>query len=92
MSCYHGEAEPTCDLIIVIIPLLHLGLSSSKVRADKADAGGVEQQANGHTPFIARGPTHSSFYSINSNIPGKSIECPSVPINKIQKESFLIRT
>lgn len=82
-SYYHREAEPTCDLIIIIIPLLHLGLSCSKVRADKADAGSVEQQTDGHTPFIACGPAHSSFYSINCNIPGKGIECPSVTIHKI---------
>lgn len=82
---YHREAEPTCDFTIVIIPLLHLRLSSSKVGADKTDAGRVEQQADGHTPFIARGPAHSSFDSINSHVPGKGIKCPSAVIHFLCK-------
>lgn len=81
-SLYHGEAEPTCDLTVVVVPLLHLGLSCSKVGADEADAGRVEQQADGHTPFIARGPAHSRFYCVDCNIPGKGIECSSVSIQE----------
>lgn len=76
---YHGEAESASDLTVVIVPLLHLRLTSSKVRADKADASRVEQQSNGHTSFIACGPTHSSFYSINSDIPGKGINGNELP-------------
>lgn len=69
---YHGEAESACDLIVVIVPLLDLRLTGSKVGADEADASGVEKQANGHTSFIACGSTHSRFYSIDSNIPEKA--------------------
>lgn len=84
---YHGEAESACDLTVVIVPFLDLWLTSSKVGADKADASGVEQQANGHTSFIASSPTHSSFYSIDSNIPGKGIEWQSVSIHVIYRIS-----
>lgn len=70
---YHGEAESACDLIIVIVPLLDLRLTGSKVGADEADASGVEKQANGHTSFIACSSTHSRFYSIDSNIPEKAL-------------------
>lgn len=38
---------------------------------DEADARRVEQQADGHASFIACGATHSSFYSIDGNIPEK---------------------
>lgn len=68
---YHREAESARDLIIVVVSFLDLWLASSKVGADEADAGGVEQQTDGYTSFIACSPAHSSLYSIYSNIPGK---------------------
>lgn len=79
-SSYHGEGESACNLAVVVIPLLDLWLASSKVGADEADAGSVEQQADGHTSFIACSSAHSGFYSINSNIPWKCIEWQSVTI------------
>lgn len=36
---------------------------------DEADAGGVEQQADGHASFVACGTAHPGFHSINSDIP-----------------------
>lgn len=40
--------------------------------ADEADARGVEQQADGHASFIARGAAHPGFYSIHSNVPERA--------------------
>lgn len=68
---YHGEGESACDLAVVVIPLLDLWLAGCKVGADEADAGGMEEQADGHTSFVACGPAHASLDSINSNVPGK---------------------
>lgn len=65
----HGETESASDLIVVVVPLLNLRLAGSEVGADEADAGGVEQQADGHTSFITSGPAHSSFHCIYRDIP-----------------------
>jgi len=68
---YHGEGESARDLAVVVVPLLDLRLAGGKVGADEADAGGVEEQADGHASFIARSPAHPGFHSIHGNIPGK---------------------
>ena len=41
--------------------------------AEEADAGGVEQQADGHTPFIASGSAHSGFDRIHGDVPESHI-------------------
>lgn len=65
---HHGEAESARDLVVVVVPLLDLRLAGREVRADETDAGGVEEEADGHASFVASGPTHSSFDSVNSDI------------------------
>ena len=77
---YHGKAESARDLTVVVIPLLDLWLASSEVGADKADAGGVEQEADGNTTFIACGSAHSSLYSVYGHIPGTQITCIITPV------------
>lgn len=39
--------------------------------AHKADAGGVEQQTDGHASFVTCGPAHSSFHCVYSYVSEK---------------------
>lgn len=66
---YHGEGQFACNFIVVVVPLFDLWLASGEVWAHKADAGGVEEHAYSHTPFITSGSAHSSLHCVHSNVP-----------------------
>lgn len=43
--------------------------SRGEMRAHEADAGGVEEQADGHAPFVARGAAHARFHRVHRHVP-----------------------
>ena len=53
-----GEGDLLADVSVVLVTLHDLGLVSCEVRANKAEAGGVEEEPDGHAPFVPRLPGH----------------------------------
>lgn len=67
-TSYHRERQLASDLIVVVVSLFDLWLAGGKMRAHKANTGGVEEHTNSHTPLVTRRTTHPGLDCVYRNI------------------------
>ena len=68
-GAHHRKTQFPDYFCKVLIPLLDLGLPCSKVAADEAQAGRVEQHADGHRALVSSRASHACLHSVDCHIP-----------------------
>ena len=65
------ELDSGADVVEVLVPFLDPGLVCGQVRTHKAHGGGVEKEADGHTPLIPHLPRHSCLHRTHGHVPSR---------------------
>lgn len=68
-GAHHRETQFPDDLHEVLVPLPDLGLPRGEVAADEAEAGRVEQQADGDRSLVSGRTPHPCLHSVHRNVP-----------------------
>ena len=67
-TTHHGERHFLHYLVKVVVPLGHLRLPRCEMRADETERRAVQEEANGHAPFVTGCPAHTRLGRINSHV------------------------